>query len=500
MQDKQQSNKAGQEHLLFLTGKLAQKRLHSILEEMAPTEFSYEIRNIGVSVAALMTAQMISRRLKDIKGFDRIIVPGLCRGDLTLASESLGIECVRGTIDLKDLPAFFGRDCKPVDLSQQNVKIFAEIVDAPMVSIENIIQRAEKYRRDGADVIDIGCLPDTPFPHLEETVQALHKAGFKVSVDSLEEEDLLRGGKAGADYLLSLKESTLWIAEEVDSIPILIPETHGDMESLYRTIETFAEKDRPFYADAILDPIHFGFTESVIRYHELRQNCPDIKIMMGVGNLTELTEADTTGINAMLFGMISEMDLNAVLATEVSPHCRTAVKEADMARRIMFAAKKDSSLPKGLDSSLLGMHARKPFPYNSEEIHEFYQGVKDPSYRVQVSEEGIHVYNRDGIESSTNPFELFPNLDLLQEDAPHAFYMGVELGRAQIAWQVGKPYMQDEELDWGVCVSQKTEDEKDQDSRAAHAMKELRKGTEENKTEYKSEGSTLKASRKRKKK
>jgi len=500
MQDKQQSKKAGQEHLLFLTGKLAQKRLHSILEEMAPTEFSYEIRNIGVSVAALMTAQMISRRLKDIKGFDRIIVPGLCRGDLTQASESLGIECVRGTIDLKDLPAFFGRDCKPVDLSQQNVKIFAEIVDAPMVSIENILQRAEKYRRDGADVIDIGCLPDTPFPHLEETIQALHKAGFKVSVDSLEEDDLLRGGKAGADYLLSLKESTLWIAEEVDSIPILIPETHGDMESLYRTIETFAEKDRLFYADAILDPIHFGFTESVIRYHELRQNCPDIKIMMGVGNLTELTEADTTGINAMLFGMISEMDLNAVLATEVSPHCRTAVKEADMARRIMFAAKKDSSLPKGLDSSLLGMHARKPFSYNSEEIHEFYQDVKDPSYRVQVSEEGIHVYNRDGIESSVNPFELFPSLDLLQEDAPHAFYMGVELGRAQIAWQLGKPYMQDEELDWGVCVNQKTEDEKDQDSRAAHAMKELRKGTEEKKTEYKSEGSTLKASRKRKKK
>lgn len=500
MQDKEQFNTTGQEHLLFLTGKLAQKRLHSILEEMAPTEFSYEIRNIGVSVAALMTAQMISRRLKGIKGFDRIIVPGLCRGDLTLASEILGIECVRGTIDLKDLPAFFGRDCKPVDLSQQNVEIFAEIVDAPMVSIENILQRAKKYRRDGADVIDIGCLPDTPFPHLEETIQALHEADFKVSVDSLEEEDLLRGGKAGADYLLSLKESTLWIAEEVDSVPILIPETHGDMESLYRTIEKFAEKDRPFYADAILDPVHFGFTESVIRYHELRQNCPDIKIMMGVGNLTELTEADTTGINAMLFGMISEMDLNAVLATEVSPHCRTAVKEADMARRIMFAAKKDSSLPKGLDSALLGMHARKPFPYNSEEIHEFYQDVKDPSYRVQVSEEGIHVYNRDGIESSANPFELFPKLDLLQDDAPHAFYMGVELGRAQIAWQLGKPYMQDEELDWGVCVNKKTEDEKEQDSRAAHAMKELRKGTEENKTEYKSEGSTLKASRKRKKK
>ena len=87
----------------------------------------------------------------------------------------------------------------------------------------------------------------------------------------------------------------------------------------------------------------------------------------------------------------------------------------------------------------------------------------------------------------------------MQNDAPHAFYIGVELGKAQIAWQLGKPYMQDEELDWGVCVDTKTEEERDQDSRAAHAMKELRKDSLENK-EYKAEGSTLKASRERKKK
>ncbi len=484
------------EHILFLTGKLAQKRLKRILEEMAPTEFTYEIRNIGVSVAALMTAQMIARRVTDLNGADKVIVPGLCRGDLTVTSESLGVPCIRGTIDLKDLPAFFGRDCKPPDLSQHDVEIFAEIVDAPMVTVESILQRAEKYRKDGANVIDVGCLPDTPFPHLEEAVTTLHEAGFKVSVDSLEDDDLLRGGKAGADYLLSLKESTLWIADEVESIPVLIPDKHGDMPSLYRAIEKYAEKDKPFYADAILDPIHFGFTESIIRYHELRQNCPDIKIMMGIGNLTELTEADTTGINAMLFGLISEMQLNAVLATEVSPHCRSAVREADKARRMMYAARKDSSLPKGLDGSLLGMHARKPFPYSAEEIHEFYQDIKDPSYRIQVSEDGIHVYNRDGLHMDTNPFELFPKLDLLQDDAPHAFYMGVELARAQVAWQLGKHFMQDEELDWGACVESKTEEQKDQDSRAAHAMQELRKEA----AEYKVEGSTLKASRERKKK
>jgi len=362
-----------------------------------------------------------------------------------------------------------------------------------MIDIPEILKRAEKYAADGANVIDVGCLPDTPFPHLEEAVQSLHKEGYKVSVDSLEEDELLRGGKAGADYLLSLKESTLWIADEVESVPILISDQHGELDSLYRVIEEFTKRDRPFIADSILDPIHFGFTESILRYHQLRQQCPDIDIMMGIGNLTELTEADTTGINAILFGFISELHITNILATEVSPHARSAVREADKARRMMYAARADESLPKGLDSSLLTTHARKPFPYNAEEIAELAQEIRDPSYRVQVSEEGIHVYNRDGIITASDPFELFPNLDLLQDDAPHAFYMGVELAKAQIAFQLGKHYQQDEILDWGAAIPSLSEEEQEGLAQAAHNLKEGQK------EDYKEAGSTLKASQKKKK-
>ena len=377
-------------------------------------------------------------------------------------------------------------------MSQHNVHIFAEIVDAPEVSVAEILNRAERYRYDGADVIDIGCLPDTPFPHLEESVQALKAAGFKVSVDSLEENDLLRGGKAGADYLLSLKKSSLWIAEEVDSIPILIPETHADMNSLYDVIEHYLAAGKPFFADTILDPVHFGFTKSIIRYAECRERYPDIDMMMGIGNLTELTEADTSGINAMLFGLISEMDITAVLATEVSAHCRSAVREADMARRIMFAAKQESSLPKSLSDALTTTHLRKPFTDSYEEIQEMAKQVKDPSYRIQISEQGIHVYNRDGLNSAFDPFDLFPQLDLLQDDAPHAFYMGVELARAQIAQQLGRRYTQDEELDFGVAMPDKNRDEKNSAADAAHAIKQRKEKI------YKDAGSTLKASRKKK--
>jgi hypothetical protein len=39
----------------------------------------------------------------------------------------------------------------------------------------------------------------------------------------------------------------------------------------------------------------------------------------------------------------------------------------------------------------------------------------------------------------------------VENDASHAFYLGVELARAQIAWQLKKRYVQDEELNWGVA-------------------------------------------------
>jgi hypothetical protein len=154
------------EHILFLTGKLAQPRLNRVLQEMDPG-FTWEVRVPGLSVAALMTASLIRRRLSALDGIDRILVPGLCRGDLEQLSVDLGLPVERGPEDLKDIPAFFGGSLAPPDLSRYRVGIFAEIVDAPFLEPEAILARARRYAGDGADVIDIGCLPDTPFPHLE---------------------------------------------------------------------------------------------------------------------------------------------------------------------------------------------------------------------------------------------------------------------------------------------------------------------------------------------
>ncbi len=445
------------EHIVFLTGRLAQASLNRVLDGIASPPFTWEVREIGLQVAALMTADMIGRRLAEAPQADRIMVPGRCRGDLEVLSARYGIPVVRGPEDLKDLPQFFDRKARPVDLDKYDISIFAEIVDAPQASVEQIVQRGKALVADGANVIDLGCLPQTPFPHLEDSVRALKAEGLAVSVDSLDTSELLRGGRAGADYLLSLTIDTLWIADDVAATPVLIPREPADEASLYRAIEKLTRRGRAFLADSILEPIPFGLTASLCRYQRLRERFPDAPILMGVANVTELIDADTTGINAVMLGMAAELGVSAILTTQVSAHARRAIREADWARRIMHAARSFNTLPRGMCNVLMTVHDKHPFPDTPEEIEQIAKAVRDPNFRVQVSPLGLHVYNRDGLRLEQGPFAHWPRLGL-EHDAPHAFYMGVELARAEIAWQLGKRYVQDQPLDWGCAVERKAED------------------------------------------
>lgn len=445
------------EHVVFLTGRLAEASLARVLGDIPSLPFSWEIREIGLQVAALMTSDMIRRRVAVPVHAHRMIVPGRCRGDLEALTRHYGIPVERGPEELKDLPRHFDRAARPIDLSAYETAIFAEIVDAPQLTVAQIVARAAVLAADGADVIDIGCLPETRFDHLTESVQALKAAGHTVSVDSVDPDELLRGGRAGADYLLSLTLDTLWVADEVAATPVLIPRAPADEASLYAAVEQMQSRGRPFLADSILDPIPFGFTASIVRYHRLRERFAEVPIMMGVGNLTELTEADTTGINALLFGIAAELKVAAVLTTQVSAHARRAVREADWARRIMHAAARHQTLPKGMNDALMTVHAKRPFPDTAEDIDEVAAQVRDGNFRVQVSAHGLHVYNRDGLRLGQGAFELWPQLGL-EHDANHAFYMGVELANAEIAWRLGKRYVQDQPLDWGCAVATPTQD------------------------------------------
>ncbi|UXN57314.1 DUF6513 domain-containing protein [Phyllobacterium zundukense] len=445
------------ERLLFLTGHLARARLERILADLGKTAFTYEIVDIGVKVAALMTEDIIARRLKPPISADRIILPGRYRGDLDSLSQRFGIPFVRGPDEVADLPVFLGRVGKPIDLSRHDMRIFAEIVDASALSLDALMQRATHLAAAGADVIDLGCLPETPFPHLADAVRALKDQGLKVSVDSANLEELETSAAAGADYLLSLTEHTIGLAIKYGVTPVLIPSNPGDLDSLGRAIAAAQAADIAFIADPVLDPIHFGFSVSLGRFLEARRRWPDIPMMMGTGNLTELTDADSSGVTALLAGICSELSIGNVLVVNVSPHTIRTVEEHDSARRTMFAAREDHALPRGYDAALLQVHDRKPYPNSVEDIAALAAEVRDANFRIMTAPDGVHIFNGQGHRIAQDAFELFPGLGV-ENDGAHAFYLGAELTKAEIAWRLGKRYTQDEPLSWGVAAPGKQQD------------------------------------------
>ena len=207
----------------------------------------------------------------------------------------------------------------------------------------------------------------------------------------------------------------------------------------------------------MLDPINFGFTQSLERYAEVRRERPKAEMLMGTGNLTELTDADTTGITAILLGIASELSIKNVLVVQVSPHTRRTVEEHDLARRIMYASRAEHELPKDYADGLLALHSRRPFPQTPEEIEAAAREVHDKNFRIEIAEDGIHVYNREGHHVAKEAFAHYDKLGV-DSDGPHAFYLGAELARAEIAWRLGKRYAQDEPLDWGVAADAPADD------------------------------------------
>ena len=226
------------------------------------------------------------------------------------------------------------------------------------------------------------------------------------------------GARAGADYLLSLDENTLPLAFDHQATPVLIPSIPGDLDSLGRAIEMAARAGINFIADPVLDPIHFGFAQSIGRFIEARRRWPEVELLMGTGNLTELTDADSSGVTMVLAGLCSELQIRNVLAVHVSPHTVRTIEEHDLARRILFAARSDAALPRNYHPGLLQIHDRKPFTTTIEDIEALAGEVRDANFRIMTAEDGIHVFNGKGHAVAQDAFELFAGLERRKRRRP----------------------------------------------------------------------------------
>jgi dihydropteroate synthase-like protein len=440
-------------HYLFVTGKLAEPALRRTLAELAPkVGFDYAVAVLPITVAALATTPWIVRHLSVVETFDRVVLPGLCQGELDVFAP-LPVE--RGPKDLRGLPDYFdARSTPPTDYGKFDISILAEINHAPQLTLDDILAMARKASADGADIIDLGCDPGSTWEAIGAAVSALRDAGQRVSIDTMNPREAEMGAQAGAELILSVNHSNRELAADWGCEVVAVPDVPVGLEGLDDTINHLQKTGVPFRIDPILEPIAFGFAASLGRYLEARRRYPETQMLMGIGNLTELTDVDSAGVNVVLLGFCQELGIRSVLTTEVINWCRSSVREMDLARRLVHYAVKNQVLPKNLEPGLVMLRDPRLTENGPQTLQELSAQITDKNFRLFAERGLLHIINNDMYLQGTDPFALFEEMAKHAPiDASHAFYLGYELAKASTALTLGKNYIQDQALRWGFLTA-----------------------------------------------
>jgi dihydropteroate synthase-like protein len=448
--------------ILFVTGKLAEPALRRLLAELAPAAgFDYTVAVLPITVVSLATTSWVARHLTVTEPVDRVLLPGLCAGDLepVRAVVGPGAQVERGPKDLRDLPEFFGKQSgPPPGYGTCDIAIIAEINHAPRLPPAELLRQAHVLQAEGADVIDVGCDPGTTWASVGDAVRAMRAEGLRVSIDSFDPHEVEAAVAAGAELVLSVNGSNqgairgLFTGHAGFEV-VAVPDTPTDLDSLDRTVGSLREAGIAFRIDPVIEPIGFGFAASLGRYLEVRRRYPDAEMMMGVGNLTELTDVDSAGVNVLLLSFCQELGIRSVLTTEVINWCRGCVRELALARRLVYHACKEHVLPKHLEPDLVLLRDPKLREHGEQTLRELAARVTDRNFRLFAERGLIHVLNDKMFLQGTDPFELFRQMREREEiDPSHAFYLGYEMAKAVTALTLSKNYMQDQALRWGFLT------------------------------------------------
>ena len=444
------------EHYLFVTGKLAEAPLRKVAAELEHTAgIRTSVVALPITVAALMTPRWIARHLSVPAGVTRVMIPGYCEGDLAPLAQAVAVPVERGPKDLRLLPEYFGQKSDLSDYGEYDIEILAEINHAPRLSLPQVLRRAKHYADQGADVIDLGCEPRHTWQEVGKAVRALRGEGYRVSIDSYNPAEIAAAVEAGAELVLSVNRSNRRHACQWGCEVVAVPDVPGTLDGLDETLGLLAQHSIPVRIDPILNPIGFGFAESLGRYLEVRRRWPKAEILMGVGNLTELTDADSAGINVLLLGFCQELGIRSVLTTEEINWARTAVRECDLARRLVHYSVRHGVLPKHLEPRLVMLRDPKVLEHGREALSALAAAIKDRSFRIFAEGGRLHVVAAGLHLEGTDPFDLFEQMLAASAspiDNSHAFYLGYEMAKAVTALTLGKQYRQDEALDWGMLT------------------------------------------------
>lgn len=450
------------QRILLLTGRLAEaavRRTVAEIEAKAPFELSIHV--LPISVAALMHTGWIERKFDwpTDANYDRVILPGYCQGDPGRLTQKYGVPFESGPREILDLPEYLGvGQRQAVSLDAYRIQILAEINHAPRLTQDAILRQAEHYRQSGADLIDLGCIPGEHWSGAGDTVRALREQGFRVSIDSFQQQEVEAAVEAGVELILSVNRTNIHWAKHCLAELVAIPDDHRQLETLQGTIDELTDAGARFRIDPILEPIGVGFSASLDRYRAARLRWPEIPVLMGVGNVTELAEVDSAGVNLVLAGICEELGITSILTTEVASWCGSAVREFDRARRVVKHAVEHRTIAKHLDDSLVMLRDSRRRQYGKDALAALASQLKDPNFRIFAEEGVLHLMNRDGHWSGTDPYAVF---DAMQKEAPlsdaaHAYYLGYEIAKAMTALTLGKNYRQDQALNWGLLTQEES--------------------------------------------
>jgi dihydropteroate synthase-like protein len=443
------------EHIHFVTGRLAEHSLRQIVAQLAPAVgFEYSISVLNITVAALMTPPWVARKLQVPPGTTRVLLPGYCEGDLAVVEQACGVPVQRGPKDLRELPQFFGHNV-PASYGEYDIQILAEINFAPRWKLDDLLTEADRLRAEGADVIDVGCDPSQTWSGVGQCVKALRERGHRVSIDSFNPSEIEPAVQAGAELVLSVNHTNREAACGWGCEVVAVPDTPGTLDGLQETIDLLTQHGVRLRVDPVLEPIGFGFAASLGRYLTARRTWPEAEMMMGIGNLTELTDADSAAVNVLLLGFCQEVGVRSVLTTQVINWACSSVRECDLARRLAYHAVRHRTLPKHVEPRLIMLRDPRLLALGAEALDRLAHEIRDHNYRVFAEEGQLHLISAGLHLRGDDPFELLEQLLQTQPknlDASHAFYLGYEFCKALTALTLGKQYRQDEALNWGFLT------------------------------------------------
>lgn len=365
--------------------------------------------------------------------------------------------------------------------------IIAEIVNCPEKSNQEIIKKVKHYIESGADIIDIGCVANKPYPdRVKEIVNLIrHKFNVLISVDSMEKSEILAAVDEGVDMILSLDlgnyKDFLNIPRD---IPIVILPTNIKsayfpkepeirVKNLFKLTQELRQQGfKKLIADPLLEtPIVPGICNSLEAYFLYKKQVLkeenkklELPLFFGISNVVELMDIDSVGINGLLASIAIELDMGILFTVEHSTKLMGGVAELKESVKLNYISKFKNTPPinhgikifkaKGKTSQKIpdinktkAIFVKKyDFGYTPDKkgYFKFYVNhYAKEIYAIFFSNDNILLKTLIGSSSEALAKKI---LELnLTNSLAHINYIGRELSRAEFCLTFGKPFIQDNE-------------------------------------------------------